>query len=57
MTSYRVTGEVPELWHPDTGKTEPSSYRVQDKRTFITLHLDPEESVFVIFRDSSQEPG
>jgi hypothetical protein len=56
-TSYRVTGKVPELWHPDTGKFEPSSYRVQNKRTFITLQLAPEESVFVIFRASSQEPG
>ena len=54
-TSYGVTGRTPELWHPDTGKVESCSYRVEGKTTFITLHLAPEESVFVIFGAASLE--
>jgi hypothetical protein len=56
VTSYRINGKAPELWHPDTGAIEPAAYRVQDNRTFVTLHLAPEESVFVVFRDGSQAP-
>ncbi|AXC14951.1 Alpha-L-arabinofuranosidase II precursor [Acidisarcina polymorpha] len=56
-TSYRVAGKAPELWYPDTGKTEPVSYRVRDGHTLITLRLSPEGSVFVIFRSSTNEPA
>jgi hypothetical protein len=56
-TSYRVTGKAPELWHPDTGKTEPASYRVEAGRTRVTLHLAPEESVFVVFGKPSNAPS
>ena len=50
VTTYRQTGRAVELWHPDTGKTEPVAYRIENGRTQVTLHLAPEESVFVVFR-------
>ncbi len=49
--SFRVSGKVPELWHPDTGKTERAPvYTEREGRTYLTLHFDPAGSVFVVFR-------
>jgi hypothetical protein len=50
---FRVTGKTPELWHADSGKTEPASYRVEGDQTLVPLDLDPDESVFVVFRTPS----
>ena len=47
---FRVTGKAPELWHPDTGKTEPASYNIADGCTTVPLHLEPWGTVFVVFR-------
>lgn len=55
LTSYRISGKSVELWHPDTGITEPSSYHEESGRTVVMLHLNPEESVFVVFRGRGQE--
>ena len=48
--SFRVTGKTPELWHADTGKTEPASYKIADGRTTVPVHLEPWGTVFVVFR-------
>jgi hypothetical protein len=48
--SFRVAGREPELWHADTGRVEPASYRVVDGRMLVPLKLDPWEAVFVVFR-------
>lgn len=49
--SFRVTGRVPELWHPDTGLIQDAPvYRFRGGRTRVTLRLDPAGSVFVVFR-------
>lgn len=47
---FRVTGKQPELWHADTGLTEPVSYRIENGQTVVPLTLDPEGSVLVVFR-------
>lgn len=47
---FRVGGKEAELWHPDTGTSEPSGYSIADKRTTVPLHLGERESVFVVFR-------
>jgi hypothetical protein len=47
--SFRVSGRVPELWHADTGRTEPVSYRIVGDRTLVPLTLDPADAVFVMF--------
>jgi hypothetical protein len=52
-TSYRVIGKAPELWHPATGKMEPASYHVQGGRTVVLLHLNPEESIFIVFHEAA----
>ena len=49
--SFRVSGRVPELWHPDTGRVEPAPvYREENGRTVVPLRFDPAGSVFVVFR-------
>jgi hypothetical protein len=51
--TFRVKGKAPELWHSDTGAIEPASYRIADGRTTVPLSLDPNGTVFVVFRKSA----
>ncbi len=53
--TFRVTGRVPELWHADTGTTEPASFRIADGRTTVPLKLEPWGTVFVVFRTPTKE--
>ena len=48
--SFRVTGKVPELWHAETGSSEPASYRISDGKTTVPLSLEPWGTVFIVFR-------
>ena len=49
--TFRVKGKQPELWQPETGKTEMAAiYQEKGGRTNVTLSLGPSESVFVVFR-------
>jgi hypothetical protein len=49
--SFRVTGKAPELWHAETGKSEPASYAITNGHTSVPLHLEPWGTVFVVFRN------
>jgi hypothetical protein len=53
--SFRVEGKDAELWHADTGTTEPAEYRMENGRTIVPLHLDPCGSVFVVFEHTTPE--
>jgi len=49
--TFRVSGKVPELWHPDTGRIEPAPvWREEGGRITVPLQFDPAGSVFVVFR-------
>ncbi len=49
--TFRVSGKVPELWHPDTGRIEQAPvWREENGRTIVPLPFDPAGSVFVVFR-------
>ena len=51
---FRVSGKVPELWHPDTGVTEPAPvWSEHDGRMTVRLDFEPAGSVFVIFRHAA----
>ena len=51
VASFRVTGRVPEFWHPDTGIIEPAAfYEEKDGLTRLPLRFEPSGSVFVLFR-------
>jgi len=53
--SFRVTGKAPQLWHAETGKSEPVPYQIADGRTTVPLHLEPWGTVFVVFREPAKE--
>ena len=49
--TFRVSGKIPELWHPDTDVIEPAPvWSTKDGRTTVHLNFDPAGSVFVVFR-------
>ncbi len=51
--TFRVTGKAPELWHAETGRTEPVSYTIANGRTTVPLRLEPWGTVFVVFRKTT----
>jgi len=55
--SFRVTGKAPELWHAETGKSEPATYATANARTTVPLHLEPWGTVFVVFREPAVVPA
>jgi alpha-L-rhamnosidase len=49
---FRVSGKIPQLWNPKTGETkEILTYREENGHTIVPLHIEPEGSVFVVFKD------
>jgi hypothetical protein len=47
---FRVSGKVPQIWHPETGRMEPASYSIENGRTRVLLNLTPNDALFVVFR-------
>lgn len=52
--SFRTAGLEPTLWHPETGVTEPVSYKVAGDRTEVSFTMVPEDAVFVVFAGKGQ---
>lgn len=53
---FRLKGLVPERWHPQRGSIEQIAvYREGDNYTEIPLFLEPAESVFIVFKNSSRK--
>jgi hypothetical protein len=48
---FRIIGKNPELWHADTGKLEAAEYVIEGGFTTVSVTLNPEQSVFVVFRN------
>lgn len=49
--AFRVTGKLPELWWPDTGRIERAPvWEAANGVTSVVLTLGPSGSVFVVFR-------
>ncbi|HSU49154.1 MAG TPA: glycosyl hydrolase, partial [Segetibacter sp.] len=48
--TFRITGKTPQIWHPETGITEPASYTIANGLTKVTLPLTPNDAVFVVFQ-------
>ena len=47
--TFRVTGKEPELWHAETGKGQPASFKIAGGKTTVPLKLEPWGTVFVVF--------
>lgn len=55
--TFRVAGNAPELWDAVTGEIKPAAYSAANGRTTVPLNLDPNESVFVVFRKPGSARG
>ena len=56
VCTFRVKGSRPELWWPDTGRTEGVAvYEESAKGTRMPLRLGPCGSVFVVFRSETKD--
>jgi alpha-L-rhamnosidase/Glycosyl hydrolases family 2, sugar binding domain len=49
--SFKVSGKIPELWNPVTGKTEKISYQIKEGRTIIPLKFESWDAYFIVFKD------
>ena len=47
--SFRTSGLKPSVWHPDTGKIEEVSYKVNGEWTDVDLSIIPDDAFFVVF--------
>jgi hypothetical protein len=47
--SFRVSGKIPLLWNPETGKTSKVSYQIAEGRTTIPLKFDSWQACFIVF--------
>jgi hypothetical protein len=55
--TFRVQGKAPEIWHAETGKVEPASYKFVNGRAVVPLTLEPNDAVFVVFRKTAAAPS
>jgi hypothetical protein len=58
--TFRVYGFHPEIWHPDTGEIDPiedTPFKMAEGRTTVSLRLDPNDAVFIVFRRRAERPG
>ncbi len=56
--SFRVSGQQPELWNAVTGEiTKPVNWHTGNGRTYVSLQLDANASVFVVFAAATAERG
>ena len=55
VCSFRVQGKTPELWWPDTGRSErPARYDLAGKTIRLPIRFEPHGSVFVVFRGANK---
>ncbi len=54
VAHFRVTGKVPELWHPeDASEQTAGQWKDNGTLTDLPLSLGPNQSIFVIFRHAA----
>ncbi|WP_026259880.1 hypothetical protein [Segetibacter koreensis] len=46
----KLGSKAPQIWHPETGKTENASYVIANGVTKVDLALTPNDAVFVVFQ-------
>jgi hypothetical protein len=52
---FRVTGKAAEIWDPVTGKTEQTSFTIENGITRVPLHLEANDAVFIVFRKKTNQ--
>ena len=52
--TFKVSGLKPELWNPVSGEISEISYTIENGKTEVKLNLDPEDAIFVVFREKTK---
>jgi hypothetical protein len=56
--SFRVSGKIPEIYNPQTGEiSEAKTYKIKNNRTHMTLKLEANEAMFIVFEKNTQSNG
>jgi len=53
--TFRVSGKAVEIWHPDTGKREKATYKMDNGVTTVQLNFEPNDAFFVAFTEKTSE--
>ena len=53
---FRVSGRVPQVWHPEDGSVEEVGFRVKGLVTEVDVMLTPNDAVFVVFSGKATAP-
>jgi hypothetical protein len=53
--TFRISGKIPEIWHPVSGNIEPVSYVIDTNETKVPLNLEPNDALFIVFRKKAKE--
>ena len=53
--TFRIAGREAEIWHPETGKIEQASYKIENGMTKVPLHLEASDAIFVVFRNKTKD--
>jgi hypothetical protein len=53
--TFRTSGKEAEIWHPEAGKIDQASFTIEKDMTKVPLHLEPNDAVFVVFRNKTSE--
>ena len=51
---FRVSGREAQIWLPETGQILEASYEIEGEQTIVPLELEPQQSLFVLFRKPSK---
>ncbi|NEW81602.1 MAG: glycoside hydrolase [Mariniphaga sp.] len=52
--TFRITGKAAEIWHPETGLIEDASYSIAEGHTKVSLKMEPNDAIFVVFRKKAK---
>jgi hypothetical protein len=53
--SFRIEGKLAEIWNAQTGEISKASYKSENGRTTISLHLEPFDAYFIVFKDKTTQ--
>ncbi len=52
--TFRVSGKEAEIWQPENGAIAPASYKIENGLTQVSLHLEPNDAVFIVFQKDTR---
>ena len=53
QVSFRLSGKIPHVWHPENALVEKIDYEEKDGRTYIDLEFESDDAFFIVFSDEA----